>query len=358
MSRKSIGIALGGLLVLGLLGYAAYWYRSERSAQQHLQAARAALERRDFAQASKLLATCLATWPSDPAICLLVAQTLRRQGEFSAASEQLRQCPRSEAVDRERSLLRLQRGDLAEADYMLAYCADRPSAPETPLILEATITGSLAVLPPTHEFQSIEQASGQRSLPALRQGIALWLRLATTPADEAQGLVWRGRGRWLVGEYTGAVADFRRALELNPDLVEARQELADAITESSPREAVGHLQWLHDRDPSNKAVSFGLANLRRSLGDLEKARELLDALLADNPDDISPLVERGILALDMNQLDDAEKRLRRALTLQPNLADAHRALSRCLQAAGKTDEAKTHHDQFLRLEAQNRARPR
>ena len=53
------------------------------------------------------------------------------------------------------------------------------------------------------------------------------------------------------------------------------------------------------------------------MGQLEEARQLLDAMLADDPDRAPVLLERGRLALDMKQPAEAEAWLRRAVARAP-----------------------------------------
>ena len=52
----------------------------------------------------------------------------------------------AEAAALEHTLLRVQQGDLGEADELLARCQANPQATDVPLILEATIEGSLMVV--------------------------------------------------------------------------------------------------------------------------------------------------------------------------------------------------------------------
>jgi tetratricopeptide (TPR) repeat protein len=159
---------------------------------------------------------------------------------------------------------------------------------------------------------------------------------------------------WAAGDYPGAIAAFRQALELAPEHLEARTQLALAIAQEAPGEAVRHLQYLVERDPSNVNFRFWLGTARMNLGQSEQARQLFDALLVENPDNVSTLVERGLLALDLQQVGEAETYLRRALALAPNQPEVHLALSRCYHAAGKTEEATKAYNKFTLLEAKRK----
>ena len=89
--------------------------------------------------------------------------------------------------------------------------------------------------------------------------------------------------------------------------------------------------------------------MRRSLGQLPEARQLLTEMLASTPEDGSALLERGKVALDERKLAEAERWLRRAVEQAPNLPEANLALSQCLNQAGKAAEAKQFRERFDRL---------
>src|SRR5207253_59476 len=102
-----------------------------------------------------------------------------------------------------------------------------------------------------------------------------------------------------------------------------------------PYQAVEHLKALRQRHPDNIQVLFGLASGLRSLGKYEEARKLLDEILAAQPNEVSALLERGLVALDARQFDEAERWLRRALAQKPDEPDINYSLSECLRKAGK-----------------------
>jgi predicted Zn-dependent protease len=83
---------------------------------------------------------------------------------------------------------------------------------------------------------------------------------------------------------------------------------------------------------------LGLARCRLDLHELDEAGRLLDGLLAERPDHVAALVERGRLALRRGREAEAEPDLRRACELAPHNRDAHRLLHLCLRGQGKEDE--------------------
>jgi tetratricopeptide (TPR) repeat protein len=351
-------LATAALLLVGSVGL--YFAVKHWRGQYHLDAAEEALRQRQFAPAVSHLERCLAVWPDDPRALLLTAQAFRRGGDFEQAHKQLRLCEKKGVpkvvLELEHRLLNVQQGNLTEAASLLNFCEEQPTAPEAMLVREATIQGCLRGL-----LDGASPATGpderNRLLAALWRAVDGWMKKVTVPADEAAGFVWRARLELAAQQHDKALADLRLALAIAPKQFEGRLVLAEAVVEGAPGKAAELLRELHQADPQNKRVRFMLATVTHGLGELEEARRLLDGLLADNPDDVYALTERALLAVHLNDAADAEARARRAVALAPNLPRAHWALSRCLQAAGKADEAKAVYDRFKSLEPRFKVPP-
>src|SRR5579883_2248911 len=78
------------LALLLLIAFASYRIGQSLRSSYHYRAALAALERRDFRDASARLDRALATDPSDLTTRLLAAQAARRGGNYAEALAQLR----------------------------------------------------------------------------------------------------------------------------------------------------------------------------------------------------------------------------------------------------------------------------
>src|SRR5688572_1279240 len=176
-----------------------YWGVPRRA--DHLTAARAAIERRDFAAARRDLDAHLARRPRDASALLLAAQSARRDGDGQAAEAYLtRYLDAGGAPDQarlERTLRAVQNGQVENASRMLAACAANPDDPAAPLMLEALARGLVLAGPP------------KLALPCLD----LWLSRPISPADRVQALIWRGQ---VLEERQGLAAeaaeDYRRAV--------------------------------------------------------------------------------------------------------------------------------------------------
>ncbi len=342
------------IALLLLAGGAAYYLGWHAWPQYQYRAARDALARRDFQEATQRLQKFLDVRPDDFMARLLLAQTLRRRGEIDEAIEQLRICKqrddRDESLNQEYRLLQVQRGDLTQAEELLSSYYEKPDGPNAKLVLEAVIQGSQKSLRAAFGL-GLTQPGGAATpvVQRTQRAVAAWLEHYPSSYDQAQGLVWRALLHGFTHDHQNAVKDMRRAVELDPGLFEARMHLAMVLTHESPAEAAKHFEELRRGHPDNKDICFALAAARRALGELPQAEKLIDELLAAEPDHSDYLVERGYIAMNSGQAPQAEVWLRRAVSLYPQSPEAHLALSGCLNLLGQEAEATRFRDKGLEL---------
>jgi predicted Zn-dependent protease len=149
-----------------------------------------------------------------------------------------------------------------------------------------------------------------------------------------------------------AALSLEKALTLRPDADNVRLALAEIqVTLGRFAEARPHFELLHERQPLNPSILFGLARCLAGAGQKESALQLLDRLLADHPDDWKALEERGGLAIQFDQPVQAEAYLRRAESLAPPDLPLLLKLTDSLRLAGKLDEAHVYQDKAERLKA-------
>jgi tetratricopeptide (TPR) repeat protein len=96
-------------------------------------------------------------------------------------------------------------------------------------------------------------------------------------------------------------------------------------------------------------VQFGLARCLAGSGQKQPALELLDHVLAANPNDWKALGERGWLSVQLDRPAEAEGYLRRAVSLAPPDLPLLIRFSDCLRLLGKQDEAREYRDRADRL---------
>ncbi len=320
---------------MGGEAWAEYQYRAavrelsqaqERDRDNHLKAAR------------DHLAVCLRYRPGSTDALLLAARTARRLSAYDDAELLLKQYQDKggvlEEVTLERALVRAQRGDVKPVEAFLTHQVDHEH-PERPLILEALSYGYI------RSFQ----------MPRAFQCLAQWLFLE--PGNTG-AWVLRGQVNRLLSRYEESMADYRKALELDPANDEARQNLAELLIYSHRAEEANRLfEDLLTRRPGNAALTLGLARCLVELGGDERAaraRQLLDQLIAEQPDNFQALSERGKIELETGDPKQAEKWLRAAVTAAHFEYEPIYNLYRCLVQLGRKDEAKALEAEFKRIE--------
>jgi tetratricopeptide (TPR) repeat protein len=165
--------------------------------------------------------------------------------------------------------------------------------------------------------------------------------LLSRQPENAPALVRRGQIWQRLDHLRQAVADYRRAVELNSADEWARLCLGEVLLHlHRPDEAVEHFEFLAQRLQGNPAVQLGLARCRRGQGREEEAAKLLERLSVVFPEEGPIWSDRGQLALEGGQLVLAEECLRRAARLRPNDFSTSYALFQCLERLDRKEEAK------------------
>jgi Flp pilus assembly protein TadD len=327
-------LAIGGLLSLILVGLGVVgvylWASHER------REARAAIERYHTDDAYPHLRVALAIWPRDPETLLLAARGARRKGAFDDADRFLDQYQDVRGNDDrdlslERVLLRLERGEL---DSVSKYCQTlvERDDPASPLILEASAKGCLRMYRP-------------------QQGQAFLQEWLKRQPDNPQALLIQGQFYELLNGQHDAIASYREALHVDPELDEARLRLCSGLMGLGlTSEAQPHLEYLHRRFPDNLMVQVLLARVYDRAGEPEKAAALVESVLARQPHFAPALVERGKYALRNDRNEEAERALREAVTLEPGDFQAHHQLYLCLEKLGKSDDAQKEQERMQQIE--------
>jgi tetratricopeptide (TPR) repeat protein len=313
---RSVRRRVGKLLVLALLGVAAVVAVPHLRAWYHLHAAVPALNQYHVSEARDHLDVCLRVWPNNVRAHLLAARAARLAGDFEAAEQQGHLCQQlekrqSDAVVLEWALLRASMGDLGEVeDYLQTRLAKDPA--NAPLIWEALATGYLRMY---------------RILEAL-DCLESWLKYQP---DNAQALVLRGDLWKTLRSFARAVPDYERALALDPERHEVHRRLGLCLQELTRLdEAVVQLEAARRWQSNDTEVQVRLARCYSLLGRKAQARQLLDDVLAQRPEDGRALKVRGQLALLEGRPAEAEDWLRRAVKTLPNDYQAGWALADAL----------------------------
>jgi tetratricopeptide (TPR) repeat protein len=140
------------------------------------------------------------------------------------------------------------------------------------------------------------------------------------------------------GDIGGAVREFRRAVELKPDLIDAWIALADALRLAGDDPGADTAQLAAVRasatDPALIRAGAALVD-----NDLPQAEALLRAHLRAHPGNVAALRMLAELAARLGRLADAEALLAQAVALAPAFDPARQAYAMILQRNNRPDEA-------------------
>jgi tetratricopeptide (TPR) repeat protein len=317
--------ALGLLVLLLALGWGGFMLHRHRQFHQHLEAARQAEVDFDFRTAHEQLADCVRLRPADPEARLRLARIARRMDDYSTAAAELDVYEDLAGADGaaavlERAMLAAQQGDLVTTRPMLMrFMAEQH--PETALVLEALVKGSMA-------NYRLDAAQSYNEI------------LLDGERDNIPALLRRGRLAEMMGNPDKALSCYQEAVAWKPDNLEARLLVAEALLSlHRATEMLEPLEQLYARSPRPE-VALVLARCCRIVQQPERAAALLDGILQQAPKFVPVLAERGRVALDMDDLPKAEEVLRRAADLMPSDQQVHRDLAVCLSLQGKATAAR------------------
>jgi tetratricopeptide (TPR) repeat protein len=335
---RRVKTALAALLGLSLLISAGWFFSNHVRKSARKSAIRDALADRDLALADRLLTEYLRHEDDDAAAHLLAAQTARRLDDVTSANQHLNRYRElggdPEGYQMELVLRGCQSGNLSGASGAMKFCIEQPNNPAVPLMLEALTRGYLAANRPAAAVEVTD----------------VWLKRNPAPGERAYVLYLRGRGFELQAKIPDAVACYRDALGIRPQLHECTFALAEVLRRESPTEALSYYEQLREAGYKPADVTVGTAGCLRQLGELDRASALIAPMVAEQPSNVTALVEAAKVDLDRLRPGDAEPRLKRALQLAPKHRDALAQLVRCLRALGRDTEAKEQSEKLRLLD--------
>lgn len=304
--------------------------------EYHLRSARQALDRESFEEAGVQLARCLQLDPESGRAHFLAARTARRTGQFDFAEEELTTCDDLRwppaAVNGERTLLAIQRGEFAGADEAFLERARAEGSPDRFVTLEALAQGYMKIYYLMEALECLDRwVEGQPDSPGART---------------RRGWVYERLERM-----SDAEKDYRHILEVRPNHPAAQLRLAQLLLQQRMADEAARLfEELHAQSAKDPAIDLGLAQCYVALGRKEEARVLLDELARQQPNDLAVLLSQGELALAERRLPEAKVWLERATVVAPHAYEPHYQLFLCLQGLGESVEAGFAEKRFKAIE--------
>ncbi len=343
------------LLVLGI-EWGAFRQSSRNHFEFHLRSAEEASRSGAHERAARHAVRAVAFRRNDGHARFMAARMLRRaelpteaKPHLEIARQRLGDHPE---IDLEQLLNAVQLGQASELVERALYERALRDSTNRILILEALAVAALA-------HYRIDKA---------RALLDEWLK---EESHDSRPYLWRGLALQQMGGYQedAAIADFRRAVALNPNDEEARRRLGLLlIKKNAHSEAAEHFTALLAHRPSHVAAMVGLAQCKYALGEPETARALLTQALAIQPDQAEAQRELGMMLLNQGRTAEALLFLTRACELDPSDPYASYNLMQCLQQLGRDEEVQrqkakhealaARHERMQKLLAELQMRPK
>lgn len=273
-----------------------------RAAAAHLQLAKLRLARGEAGAAVASAEAAARERPDDPEAAVLLAQSLRAQGNVERAARELDRrlaaAPESEPLLLERGWLSLERGDAAKA--------------------RDSFTEALRVAPQSldarHGLISIDVAEGQ--IDAARARVAGWR--AAAPGD-VRLTTLAARVELAAGAAAEAERLLTAVIERDPSQLDAYELLGRAyVTQGRTEDAIRQYEALASRAPEKATGARTMAGLlHEARGDRAAARAAYEQVLAGDP-------KAGVAANNLAWIHASENRLDEALRLAKIAQDSLR----------------------------------
>jgi tetratricopeptide (TPR) repeat protein len=171
-----------------------------------------------------------------------------------------------------------------------------------------------------------EGTLARASLKATPKSATLWYNLALTEAE--------------TGDVSGAIAHYRRAIEVNPRYQAAFVNLSNLLRrQGNYQEALDLMTRSVALNPSDADSWTSLGNIYEEMGMLQYATNAYRKAVNLNPNNALAVINLGAAFQISGDLKEAQRQYERALVLAPNEVSTYCNLSMVLFQQHKPDEA-------------------
>ena len=168
-----------------------------------------------------------------------------------------------------------------------------------------------------------------RCIPAMDRAMELDPNLAESHVDAAD-LIFHRDWNWQQG-----LAEFQRAVEMDPGSVDARQHYAIALWQLGRfQDAIREMRRTRELDPLSPGINLSFASLLSDSGDFEAAETQFKKTIELEPTYATAYVGLAALYEDNGQLDLATRNYRKAAALDTDDPQRNKALQAALDADG------------------------
>jgi tetratricopeptide (TPR) repeat protein len=156
-------------------------------------------------------------------------------------------------------------------------------------------------------------------------------------------------------DYEHAIASYRKALQLKPDVPRAHYKMGAALIRlDRPAEAVPQLEAELKISPQDADVQYSLAYALLQTLQKDHAVALLSSIVAAHPEHPQAQYQLGKTLLDGGQVEEAVQHLEAAARLDPERDYVHYQLQTAYRRLGRKDDADRELKVYREIKAQKR----
>jgi tetratricopeptide (TPR) repeat protein len=178
------------------------------------------------------------------------------------------------------------------------------------------------------------------------------LTLALVSPDSAEMHQVMARELARQNDNAGAIANYRAAIKINPDIPSLHSELGDLLFHSEDlnlqSQAASEFKKAVELNPDDEHALLSLGTIAERGGDMKTAYADFSRALQLNPNDGDACTELAKVLIAMNQPAKAQQLFERAVEIDPTDDVAHYRLAALYRKAGQMEEAKQQVDLYLK----------
>ena len=206
---------------------------------------------------------------------------------------------------------------------------------------------------PEHGFRMVAGLLGRNHESQDDKALSIMQQIVTEHPDNAYAYLALGDLAMSLERLPEAETALNKALELDPELQPALVSYARVIyQEGRVDEALADLRMAIKDIPDSEALRLAYARMLLKAKRYQQAKEQFSALSKAAPEDSDYLYTLALLALDMDETEQAETYLRRLLDLGERTSEAHYYLGRVAEFRKNYDAAIKQYEHVGRSEYQ------
>ena len=152
------------------------------------------------------------------------------------------------------------------------------------------------------------------------------------------------------GRFEEAIIQLSKALEIRPGYTEALNNLGNVFaTQGKTVEAMDYYSKAIRIDPDDTEVLNNLGNILAAQGKIAEAMDYYSKAIRIDPDSVEAHYKLGHIFFDRGRFDDAMTHFYELLRIDYDNADFHSEVGAILAAQGEMSEAKEHFNEALRI---------